>query len=100
MKILVTGGAGFIGSNFVQYWLTHHPADHVINLDALKYSGNLENLKSVENYPNYEFVHADICDRDKVEEVFEKRIDIVVNFAAQTHVDLSLYTPYEFINTN
>ncbi len=100
MKILVTGGAGFIGSNFVQYWLKHHPADYVVNLDALKYSGNLENLKSVEKHPNYEFVHADICDKDKVEKVFEKGIDIVVNFAAQTHVDLSLYTPYEFINTN
>ena len=100
MRILVTGGAGFIGSNFILYWLKKYPSDEVINLDALRYSGNLENLRSVENNTNYSFVRADIVKHDELEPVFKKGVDIVVNFAAQTHVDRSLYEPYEFINTN
>lgn len=100
MKILVTGGAGFIGSNFVRNHLKHYKEDLVINFDALKYSGNLDNLKEIEGDSNYKFVKGDICDRDDVEAVMRDGIDIVVNFAAQTHVDLALYTSYEFIKTN
>lgn len=100
MKILVTGGAGFIGSNFIHYWLKKYSKDQVINLDALKYAGNLENLKSVEKNSHYSFVKADISKFGELEPVFKKGVDIVVNFAAQTHVDRSLYDPYEFINTN
>src|SRR3990167_6736371 len=99
MKLLVTGGAGFIGSNFIHYWLNKYPNDQVINLDALKYAGNLENLQDVENNPKYSFVKADISKFDELEPVFKNGVDIVVNFAAQTHVDRSLYDPYEFINT-
>lgn len=100
MKILVTGGAGFIGSNFIHYWLKKYPGDQVINVDALKYAGNLENLKDIENNPNYSFVKADISKINELEAAFKNGVDIVVNFAAQTHVDRSLYDPYEFINTN
>ncbi|MEK7154727.1 MAG: dTDP-glucose 4,6-dehydratase [Patescibacteria group bacterium] len=100
MKLLVTGGAGFIGSNFIHYWLEKYPTDQIINVDALKYAGNLENLKDVENNPNYSFVKADISKFNELEPVFKSGVDVVVNFAAQTHVDRSLYDPYEFINTN
>lgn len=100
MKILVTGGAGFIGSNFIHYWLKKHPDDKVINLDALKYAGNLENLRDVEDNPNYSFVKADISKIEELEPVFKDGVDTVVNFAAQTHVDRTFYDPYEFINTN
>lgn len=99
-KILVTGGAGFIGSNFIHYWLKNHPEDFVINFDALKYSGNLENLLSVQKHPNYNFIKGDICDRDDVEAAIKMEVNWIVNFAAQTHVDLALYTSYEFIKTN
>lgn len=100
MKILVTGGAGFIGSNFIHYWLKKYPKDQVINLDALKYAGNLENLKDIEKNPNYSFFKADISKYSEIEPIFKSGIDIIVNFAAQSHVDRSLYDPYEFINTN
>ncbi len=100
MKILVTGGAGFIGSNFILYMMQQHPQDEIINLDALTYAGNLENLKSVENEPNYTFVHGDIADKGKVDEVFKSGIDVVVNFAAESHVDRSILEPEAFVNAN
>ncbi|MEE9343401.1 MAG: dTDP-glucose 4,6-dehydratase [Gammaproteobacteria bacterium] len=100
-NILVTGGAGFIGSNFVRYWLTTHPEDKVVNLDALTYAGNLENLKGVDDSPNYRFVHGDICNAELVNKVFkEENIDTVVHFAAESHVDRSITGPEAFIKTN
>ncbi len=99
--LLVTGGAGFIGSNFIRYWLDNHPDDRVINLDALTYAGNLENLSGIKNGSNYRFVHGNICDAACVNGVFEsEQIDTVVNFAAESHVDRSILGPEAFINTN
>jgi dTDP-glucose 4,6-dehydratase len=100
-RLLVTGGAGFIGSNFVRYWVGRHPEDRVVNLDALTYAGNLENLHAVETAPGYRFVHGDIADRDGVARLFaEESIDTVVNFAAESHVDRSILGPEAFIRTN
>ncbi|WJW76725.1 dTDP-glucose 4,6-dehydratase [Thiohalobacter sp. IOR34] len=99
--LLITGGAGFIGSNFVRYWLENHPEDRVVNLDALTYAGNLENLRGVDDSPNYRFVHGDICDARLVEGLFEEEgIDTVVHFAAESHVDRSISGPEAFIETN
>ena len=98
---LVTGGAGFIGSNFVIYMLNKYPDVKIVNLDKLTYAGNLENLKSVENNPNYTFVQADICDKEAVEALFEKYdFDYVINFAAESHVDRSIADPEIFVKTN
>lgn len=100
-NILVTGGAGFIGSNFVKLMLNRHPNYNLINIDALTYAGNLKNLMDVTGYPNYTFIKADIRDRTKVEEIFiEYDIDTVVNFAAESHVDRSIDEPEIFITTN
>ncbi len=99
MKILVTGGAGFIGSNFVRHVLTAHPGDSIVNLDKLTYAGNLENLRDVEADPRYRFVHADICDRARVREAMEGA-DAVVHFAAETHVDRSNLGADDFLRTN
>lgn len=99
MKLLVTGGAGFIGSNFILYWLTQHPEDQVVNLDKLTYAGNLENLKAVEQNPNYTFTHGDICDPEIVAKAMQG-IDTVVHFAAETHVDRSIHEPSAFVMTN
>lgn len=99
MKILVTGGAGFIGSNFILYWMKNHPEDFIVNFDKLTYAGNLENLKDVEESQNYQFTHGDICDRDQVLKAMEE-IDTVVHFAAESHVDRSIDEPHEFIKTN
>jgi len=99
MKILVTGGAGFIGSNFILYWLRSHPQDLIVNLDKLTYAGNLENLESVKDNPNYSFVHGDICDSNTAEKAME-RVDAVVHFAAESHVDRSITAPQEFVRTN
>ncbi len=99
MKILVTGGAGFIGSNFILYWLKKYSQDSIINLDKLTYAGNLENLKSVQESPNYKFVQGDICNQDVVNEVV-KEVDTIVHFAAETHVDRSILEPADFIKTN
>ena len=98
---LVTGGAGFIGSNFVIYMLNKYDDVKIINVDKLTYAGNLENLKSVENNPRYSFVQADICDREAITKIFtENEIDYVVNFAAESHVDRSIEDPGIFLQTN
>ncbi len=100
-RLLVTGGAGFIGSNFVRYWLRQHPQDRVINLDLLTYAGNLENLTDIEALPAYRFVRGDINDRALVEQLLvEEDIDTIVNFAAESHVDRSILGPEAFITTN
>lgn len=99
MKILVTGGAGFIGSNFVHYILKKYPDYEVVNLDALTYAGNLENLKEAENNPNYKFVKGDICDKELVNDLV-KDVDAIVHFAAESHVDRSIMDPESFIKTN
>ncbi|HVZ12344.1 MAG TPA: dTDP-glucose 4,6-dehydratase [Patescibacteria group bacterium] len=99
MKILVTGGAGFIGSNFILYWIKNHPDDTVVNFDKLTYAGNLENLFSVENNPSYKFIHGDITSPDQVVSAMEG-IDTVVHFAAESHVDRSIDDPAPFLTTN
>ncbi len=99
MKLLVTGGAGFIGSNFIQYWLKHHPKDSVVNLDKLTYAGNVENLVEVAHNNNYRFVQGDICDPEVVNPLVYEA-DLVVHFAAESHVDRSITSPGEFIRTN
>ena len=99
MKLLVTGGAGFIGSNFILYWLKKYPQDKIVNLDKLTYAGNLENLKSIEKNPHYEFVHGDICNPQLVNSLTEKT-DTIVHFAAESHVDRSILDPAPFIKTN
>lgn len=99
MKLLVTGGAGFIGSNFILYWLKKYPQDKIVNLDKLTYAGNLENLKSVEKNLNYEFVQGDICNPQLVNSLTEK-VDTIVHFAAESHVDRSIIDPAPFIKTN
>ncbi|MBR5347669.1 MAG: dTDP-glucose 4,6-dehydratase [Lachnospiraceae bacterium] len=101
MKILVTGGAGFIGGNFVHYMVNKYPEDEIVNLDLLTYAGNLETLKPVENKPNYRFVHGDIADRKFIMDLFEKeKFDVVINFAAESHVDRSISDPGIFVVTN
>ena len=97
--LLVTGGAGFIGSCFVRHELKKHPDYKIINLDALTYCGNIENLKDVENNPNYTFVHGNICDKKLVRELIAES-DCVVNFAAESHVDNSIKCPEIFVETN
>ena len=98
-KVLVTGGAGFIGSCFVRHILNKHKSYKVVNLDALTYCGNLENLDDIKDNPNYEFVHGNICDRNLVRDLI-KDCDLVVNFAAESHVDNSIKHPEIFIETN
>lgn len=100
MKLLVTGGAGFIGSNFVLYMLQQHPDYEIVNVDALTYAGNLENLKAIENNPNYTFVKADITDVTAMDELISQGVDVVVNFAAESHVDRSILEPEVFVKTN
>lgn len=97
MRLLITGGAGFIGSNYIRYVLTAHPDYQVINLDNLTYAGNLENLKDIESSSNYMFVRGDICDRKSVEEL---KFDAIVNFAAESHVDRSILDSSPFLLTN
>ena len=101
MKIIVTGGAGFIGGNFIHHMVNKYPEYQIVNLDLLTYAGNLETLKPVENKPNYKFVKGDIADRKFVFDLFEKeKPDIVVNFAAESHVDRSITDPEAFVRTN
>jgi len=99
MRLLITGGAGFIGSNFILYWLSKHPQDYVINYDKLTYAGNLENLKTIENNNHYLFIKGDICDPKTVDQ-YVRESDIIVHFAAESHVDRSIIDPSDFINTN
>lgn len=101
MNIIVTGGAGFIGANFVYFQLAHHPEDRIICLDNLTYAGNLETLKDALTHPNFRFVKGDIADRECVEKLFsEEKPDILVNFAAESHVDRSIEDPELFLRTN
>lgn len=101
MKLIVTGGAGFIGGNFVHYMLQEHPGDQIICLDKLTYAGNLSTLADVMDHPNFQFVKMDIYDRDSVYGLFEKeKPDVVINFAAESHVDRSIENPEIFLQTN
>ncbi len=101
MKILVTGAAGFIGSNFVYYELEKYPEDQIVALDLLTYAGNLENLDGCKDNPNFKFVKMDIRDRESINKLFEdEKFDIVVNFAAESHVDRSIKDPEVFLRTN
>jgi dTDP-glucose 4,6-dehydratase len=99
MKLLVTGGAGFIGSHFIRHLIRHHPDDRIINLDKLTYAGNLENLRHVEGHPHYRFVQGDICNPSTVMPLAEEAT-VIVNFAAETHVDRSILEPGSFIQTD
>lgn len=99
MKLLVTGGAGFIGSNFIHYWLENHPEDQVVNIDALTYAGHLESLKDVADNPNYQFIKGDIVNTKVVRQAMEG-VDVVVHFAAESHVDRSVIDPMLFVKTN
>jgi dTDP-glucose 4,6-dehydratase len=98
MRLLVTGGAGFIGSNYIKYALSIHPDYHIINLDKLTYAGNLDNLREIESSPRYTFIKGDIADRKLIEELDD--IDVIINFAAETHVDRSILDAYPFLHTN
>lgn len=100
-NILITGGAGFIGSHVVRLFVTKYPEYHIINLDKLTYAGNLENLRDIENAPNYTFVKADICDYEKMQKIFAKyQINGVIHLAAESHVDRSIKDPFIFAKTN
>ena len=98
-RLLVTGGCGFIGSNFIRYMLSKYPYV-IVNLDKLTYAGNLENLKDLEDDPRYTFVRGDITSREDLVRVFEPGFNVVINFAAESHVDRSILDPDAFIQTN
>ena len=100
MKILVTGGLGFIGSNFVRYWLKKHPKDKIINLDKVTYAANFNSTVDIESNLNYDFVRGDICDAKLVDDIMKEGIDYIVHFAAESHVDRSIDDPSLFIRTN
>jgi dTDP-glucose 4,6-dehydratase len=101
MKLLITGGAGFIGSNFILSMINSHPEIEIINLDVLTYAGNLNNLKSVDKNPRYTFIRGDICDPNNVNSILDKyRVDTIVHFAAESHVDRSITKASEFVRTN
>jgi len=101
MKYLITGGAGFIGSNYLHYVVNQYPEDTFVCLDALTYAGNYNNIKSLENKENFKFVHGDITDREFVNNLFEEeKFDVVINFAAESHVDNSIKNPGVFLTTN
>jgi len=99
-RVLVTGGAGFIGSHFVRFALTHHADWHIVNFDKLSYAGNLENLEKLPDPDRHEFVRGDIADRELVSKLWRDGFDIVVNFAAETHVDRSILWADDFIKTD
>jgi dTDP-glucose 4,6-dehydratase len=98
--LLVTGGAGFIGSNFIHHIITEHPDWEIVNLDKLTYAGNLENLKDTENNPRYRFIKGDIADRKLISSLLQGKIDAIINFAAESHVDRSILDASPFIETN
>jgi dTDP-glucose 4,6-dehydratase len=100
LKILVTGGAGFIGSNFIHWMLRKYSECRIINLDKLTYAGNLENLADLEQNPRHEFIHGDICDADCIQKILQRGVDAVLNFAAESHVDRSILASSEFVQTN
>jgi len=101
MNIHITGGSGFIGSNFIRYMLNEHPDDMIINLDVMSYAGNPDNLKDIHNNPNYLFVQGDICDPAIVDKLMkERKIDHIVHFAAESHVDRSIKDGSVFVRTN
>ena len=100
MHLFITGGAGFIGSNFIRHILTHYPEYKVTNLDKLTYAGNLENLAGLDREPRYRFIQGDICDPDLVCEMLRYGIAAVVNFAAESHVDRSILEAEECVRTN
>ena len=101
MKYLITGGAGFIASNYLQYVVDKYPEDEFVCLDALTYAGNYNNIKMLEGKPNYKFVHGDITDKELVDKLFaEEKFDVVINFAAESHVDNSIKNPSIFLTTN
>jgi len=100
VKLLVTGGAGFIGSNFIRYFLAAHPDSCIVNLDKLTYAGNLDNLAEVDNQPNYRFVHGDVCDSSLASGLVAESVEAVVHFAAETHVDRSIADASDFVRTN
>ncbi|MGH9865771.1 MAG: dTDP-glucose 4,6-dehydratase, partial [Candidatus Acidiferrales bacterium] len=100
MKLLVTGGAGFIGSNFIRYFLSAYPGAEIVNFDKLTYAGNLQNLADIDSQPNYKFVRGDICAAETVDRLCEDPFDAIVHFAAESHVDRSIAAAREFIRTN
>ena len=99
MHFLITGGCGFIGSNFIRYLIERYPESKIFNIDKLTYAGNLENLHSIEKNKNYHFIKGDICDKELVNNLVSEA-DIIVNFAAESHVDRSIENSHEFIMTN
>ena len=99
MKLLVTGGAGFIGSNFIRYWLNKYPKDQIVNLDKLTYAGSLESTADFQHNLNYKFIYGDICDADLVDKIMDD-VDVIVHFAAESHVDRSIEDPQIFLRTN
>jgi dTDP-glucose 4,6-dehydratase len=99
MRLLVTGGCGFIGANFILYWHRTHPEDFIVNVDALTYAGNLENINEMIGLKNYKFVHSDICNKQKMLEI-TKDVDVIVHFAAETHNDRAIADPSIFVKTN
>jgi dTDP-glucose 4,6-dehydratase len=100
VKVLITGGAGFIGSNFIRYLLRNYSTYRIVNLDKLTYAGNLDNLSDVENHPNYQFIKGDICDPELVDLIVKDGTDAIIHLAAESHVDRSIYDPGIFVKTN
>ncbi len=100
MKILVTGGCGFIGSNFIHYWLSRHPDDFIVNLDKLTYAANPASLKDLDGSFHYQFIQGDICDENLVDTILSDKIELIVHFAAESHVDRSIDDPLLFVKTN
>ena len=101
MNLLITGGAGFIGSNLILYWLKQFPNDFIVNFDALTYAGNLENLSQIENHSHYQFVKRDLLDQEAIQKTFQEfAIEGVIHLAAESHVDRSILGPSAFVQTN